>query len=150
YDGTGVRVGFLDTLFDFDHVALAHIEAGGRLLGVMDFTGQSQSNYHGLNTTSVAFGFDEGELVGPAHGAEVLAATTEYAPTETHQEEDFFVAGLEWLEQNGVDVVNVSLGYSTFDPGEGDYTYEDMDGDTTPFTRAVDVAAALGVVVVTS
>jgi subtilisin family serine protease len=150
YDGEGVRLGYLDTLFDFTHPALAPIPASGRLLGVEDFTGQAQDNYHGLATTSIALGFDEGDLVGPAYLAEVLAATTEYAPTETHAEEDFFVAGMEWLEANGVDVVNVSLGYSLFDPGEGDYSYEDMDGNTTIVTRAVDAAAALGVAVVVS
>ncbi len=149
-NGAGVIVGFLDTTFDFDHPALAPIAASGRLLGVEDFTGQQQSSTHGLSVASVAVGFDEGELVGPGYGAFVLAATTEYAPSETHQEEDFFVAGLEWLEAGGADVVNVSLGYSTVDTGEGDYTYADMDGNTTLVTRACDVAAALGVAVVTS
>ncbi len=148
--GTGVIIGFLDTTFDFDHPALAPIAASGRLLGVQDFTGQEQSSTHGLSVASVAVGFDEGNLVGPGYGAQVLAATTEYAPTETHQEEDFFVAGLEWLEANGADVVNVSLGYSTFDPGEGDFTYNDLDGNTTLVTLAVDIAASLGVTVVTS
>jgi hypothetical protein len=151
--GAGVRVGFLDTLFDFTHPALAHIVSDSRLIGVMDFTGQSQSNFHGRSVTSVALGADDGDLLGPAHGAEVLAATTEYAPTETHAEEDYFIAGLEWLEANGVDVVNVSLSYQDFDPagpGPEDYPYSDLDGDTTPFTRAVDHAAALGVLVVVS
>lgn len=150
YTGAGVVIGFLDTTYDFEHPALLPILSGGRLLGEMDFTGQPQSNTHGLSVASVAVGFDEGELVGPGHGASVLAATTEYAPTETRQEEDFFVAGMEWLEAEGADVVNVSLGYSTFDPGEGDYTVEDMDGDTALVTRAADLAAALGVVVVVS
>ncbi len=148
--GEGVVVGFLDTTFDFEHPALAPILASGRLLGTMDFTGQTQSSTHGLSVASVAVGFDDGDLVGPGFGASVLAATTEYAPSETHQEEDFFVAGLEWLEANGADVVNVSLGYSTFDAGEGDFTYADLDGNTTLVTRAADRAAALGVVVVTS
>jgi serine protease AprX len=152
YDGAGVRLGFLDTLFDFAHPALAHVAAGGRLVGVQDFTGgQPQANYHGLATTSIALGADAGDLVGPAHGAEVLAGTTEYAPTETPAEEDFFIAGLEWMEAQGVDVVSVSLGYHDFDPagpGPEDYTFDDLDGDTTPFTRAVDRAAALGVLVV--
>lgn len=151
YDGTGVTIGFLDTQYDFSHPALAHVASGGRLLGVQDFTGgQPQSNFHGLSVSSVTLGGADGMLIGPAHGAMVLAATTEYAPTETHAEEDGLVAGLEWLEAQGVDVVNISLGYSTFDPGEGDYTYADMDGDTAIVTRAVDRAASRGVIVVTS
>ncbi len=149
-NGAGVVVGFLDTTFDFQHPALAHLVEQGRLLEVRDFTGQAQANTHGLSVASVAVGFDEGDLVGPGWGATVLAATTEFAPSETRQEEDFFVAGLEWLEASGADVVNVSLGYSTFDGGEGDFSYADLDGNTTLVTRAVDRAAALGVVVVTS
>ena len=150
YTGAGVRVGFLDTTYDFSHPALAHVQASGRLIGVRDFTPAAQSNTHGLSTSSVAFGYAEGHLVGPAFGAEVLAATTEYAPTETHAEEDALVAGLEWMEAEGVDVVNISLGYTTFDAGEGDYTPADLDGNTAIVTRAVDRAAARGVVVVTS
>ncbi len=149
--GAGVRLGFLDTLFDFAHPALAHVAADGRLVAVEDFTGGlPQDNYHGLYTTSVALGAADGALYGPAHGATVLAGTTEYAPTETHAEEDYFVAGMEWMEAQGADVVSVSLGYNVFDPGEGDYTYADLDGDTTPFTRVADRAATLGVVVVVS
>lgn len=146
FTGEGVIVGFLDTTFDFAHPALAHVD----LLGQENFTGQEQSNTHGLSVASVAVGFDEGDLVGPGFDAAVLAATTEYAPSETHQEEDFFVAGMEWMEANGADVVNVSLGYSAFDAGEGDFTYDDMDGNTTLVTRAADLAAAFGIAVVTS
>ncbi len=146
FTGEGTIVGFLDTTFDFAHPALAQIE----LLAQENFTGQEQGSTHGLSVSSIAVGFDEGDLVGPGFGAAVLAATTEYAPSETHQEEDFFVAGMEWMETNGADVVNVSLGYSTFDVGEGDYTYDDMDGNTTLVTRAADIAASLGIAVVTS
>ncbi len=146
--GAGVLFGILDTLFDFDHPALAHIGAAGRLRGYQNFIGGSQSNYHGLATTSIAVGLHDGQLVGPAYDADLIAGTTEFAPTETHAEEDAFVAGLEWMEAQGADVVSVSLGYSTFDPGEGDFTYADMDGNTTAVTRASDFAVSLGVSVV--
>ena len=148
--GAGVLFGILDTLFDFAHPALRHIPDSGRLAGQRNFIGGQQSDYHGLATSSIALGNRDGVLVGPAHGARVLAATTEFAPTETHAEEDAFVAGLEWMESQGADVVSVSLGYSVFDAPEVSYRYQDMNGNTAIVTRAADMAVSLGVVVVVS
>ncbi len=151
FNGTGVVLGFLDTEYGgFAHPAFARLVNEGRLLATRLFTPAAQSNRHGQNVASIAVGYVEGSLIGPAWGASVLAATTEFAPTETNAEEDAFVAGLEWLESQGVDVVNTSLGYTTFDAGQRSYTPADLDGDTGVTTRAADVAAALGVVVVTS
>lgn len=162
-NGEGVLIGFLDTRYDlvtgqhFDHRALRHIPNSGRLLEVRDFTtadqaanGANQTSRHGMSVASVAVGFEEGQMVGPAYGAQVLAATTEFGPFERNVEEDNFVRGLEWLESQGVDVVNTSLGYSEFDAGQHSYTPADLDGDTGITTVAFDLAASLGVVVVGS
>ncbi|HMB94100.1 MAG TPA: S8 family serine peptidase, partial [Rhodothermales bacterium] len=128
-NGTGVIIGFLDTEYgNFQHPAFAKLVAENRLLGTMNFAQASQSNRHGRSVASIAVGFDEGNLIGPCYGGSVLAATTEFAPTETNQEEDNFVRGLEWLESQGVDVVNTSLGYNEFDAGERSYTTADLDG----------------------
>ena len=66
-------------------------------------------------------------------------------PSGSHKngnvEEDNFVAAVEWMEASGVDVINSSLGYSTFDPGESEYETSDMDGDTGITTIAFDLAA---------
>jgi hypothetical protein len=150
-NGAGIILGFLDTTYgNFEHPVFAHLQQDNRILGVQDFAQGPQTNTHGLSVASTAVGFAEGTLVGPAYGASVLAATTEYAPSETNQEEDNLVAGMEWLEAEGADVVNISLGYTTFDPGERSYTPADLDGDTGVTTRIVDIAASMGVVVVTS
>jgi subtilisin family serine protease len=150
-DGRGVRVGFLDASFrGLRHPAFAGLRREGRLVALRDFTDGTQRGNHGMGVASVAVGRAPGSLVGPAHGAEVLGATTEYTPSERNVEEDYFVAGLEWLHRRGADVVNVSIGYNTFDEGQDSYTVEDLDGDTGLTTRAVDRAAALGVTVVVS
>jgi len=150
-NGSGVILGFLDTTYGgFSHPVFEMLVDDGRMLGEMDFTLGGGTNTHGMSVASVAVGFSEGDLIGPAHGASVLAATTEWEPTETNQEEDNFVAGLEWLESQGVDVVNTSLGYTTFDAGQNSYEPADLDGNTAVTTIASDLAASLGVIVVTS
>jgi subtilisin family serine protease len=52
------------------------------------------------------------------------------------------VAGIEWAEGLGAEVVSSSLGYIDW------YTFQDMDGVTAVTTKAANRAATLGVVVV--
>ena len=150
-DGHGVRVGFLDAHFNrLRHPAFAQLRATNRLGGLRNFTAGRQGGNHGAGVMSVAVGYDSGTLVGPAYGATVFGATTEFTQFERNVEEDNFVAGLEWLHRQGVDVVNVSIGYTTFDDSERSYSPDELDGDTALTTRAVDRAAQLGVTVVVS
>ncbi|MEE9166843.1 MAG: S8/S53 family peptidase, partial [Candidatus Neomarinimicrobiota bacterium] len=80
----------------------------------------------------------------PAYGARFLLAKTEIIDEEIEQEEDNFVAALEWGEVLGAQVASSSLGYIDW------YSYCDMDGNTAVTTRAVDIAVSLGVVCVTA
>ena len=150
-DGHGVRIGFLDAHYGgFRHETFAPLRRDDRLIALRNFAADRQSGNHGFGVASLTVGHTPGTLVGPAHGAEVLGASTEYVPFERNVEEDYFVAGLEWLQRRGADVVNVSIGYTTFDEGQDDYTTDDLDGDTGLTTRAVDRAAQLGLTVVVS
>ncbi len=151
FDGRGVRVGFLDAHFrGLRHPAFGALRRENRLVALRSFPDGTQHGKHGAAVAAVAMGRASGRLIGPAHGAHALGATTEYTPSERNVEEDYFVAGLEWLYRHGVDVVNVSIGYTTFDEGQDDYTPDDLDGDTGITTRAVDQAARRGVTVVVS
>jgi hypothetical protein len=83
-------------------------------------------------------------LIGPAFGADFALAKTEIKLSETQIEEDNWVAGVEWADDLGADIVSSSLGYQDW------YTYEDMDGNTALCTIAADLAVSKGIVVVNS
>jgi hypothetical protein len=156
--GEGVLVGFLDSGFKWkDHTALA----GRGVLDEYDFVfdddnteNEGEDDYtqhnHGTKVFSIAAGFHEGYIIGPAYNASFLLAKTEYVLTEKNVEEDNYAAALEWMEGLGVDIASSSVGYSTFDDGENSYTYSDMDGNTAVVTQAANLSFERGVVTVTS
>jgi len=161
-NGQGVTLGFLDTNYStpgqrpFSHSSLVHIRDAQRLIEARDFSERDPTqpcngtNTHGMSVASVAVGFREGQLIGPGYGASIYAAKTECAPYERNIEEDNFVAAVEWMESEGVDVMTSSLGYLDFDTGQHSYTPSDLDGDTGLTTIAFDWAAQRGVITVTS
>ncbi|RMD78827.1 MAG: hypothetical protein D6820_09290, partial [Lentisphaerae bacterium] len=150
--GWGVIVGMLDTGFNYkEHIALAHLDVLNEYDFIFDdevtrneVEDVSSQHNHGTETLSVLAGYDYGNLIGPAYDASFLLAKTENVASETSVEEDYWVAGIEWMEAQGVDVVSSSVGYNDW------YEYSDMDGDTPVTTRAADIAARKGVVVVNS
>ncbi len=152
YSGKGVRVCLMDTGFRKSHEVFQHVN----IIDEWDFVNNDNdvaqdlfnpddyTDSHGTGTWSVLGGYKPGELVGPAYGADFLLAKTETTRFEMPIEEDYWVAGIEWAERLGAEVVSSSLGYTDW------YSFEDMDGQTAVTTRAANRAASLGVVVVNS
>ncbi|MFC1554664.1 S8 family serine peptidase [candidate division KSB1 bacterium] len=155
--GEGVLVGVLDNGFNRNHEALENVE----IIAEYDFINQDtitvdepgqdfgDQDGHGTSTLSVIGGYKEGKLIGAAYGAEFALAKTEDESGETSIEEDYWVAGLEWLDSVGVDIVSSSLGYSEF-TDVAYYSTSDMDGKTAVTTIAADIAAQKGILVVNS
>ena len=153
FTGEGTRILVMDTGFDLSHNALININVVAQWDVIKDDNETSNEteeeqninqDYHGTAVLSTIAANSPGELVGIAFESEFLLAKTEDVSQEIQQEEDNYVAGLEWGEQNGADVVTTSLGYLDW------YDYSDMDGNTAVTTIAVDIAAGLGVVCVTA
>ncbi|MGH7494602.1 MAG: S8 family serine peptidase [bacterium] len=156
--GSGVLIGMLDSGFRWqDHQAFDHLDVAGEF----DFVKNDEitrnepgdppgQDNHGTQTLSTIAGFKPGELIGPAFGSRYLLAKTENIGSETHAEEDFWAAAIEWMEGQGVDMTSTSLGYSTFDAGQVSYTQAQMDGKTAIITKAAEIAASKGVIVVNS
>jgi hypothetical protein len=158
-NGEGVIIGVFDTGFRLVNPTLQHIPS--QLIAEYDFVqmdsitsneegDRSDQDAHGTLILSILGGFQDGQLIGPAYNAKFLLAKTEKVDEEIHLEEDNWAMAAEWAERLGVDIVNSSLGYSIFDPKEGNYSYQDMDGKTTIVTRAANKLANLGVLVVNS
>lgn len=149
--GAGVVVGMLDTGFRTQHVSLSHIP----VLDEWDFVNDDpvvdneagdpvSSRSHGTMTLSTVAAYAPGALVAPAWNVSVLLAKTEDVSQEVPVEEDHWVAGLEWCEALGADIISSSLGYIDW------YLYDDLDGDTCVTTVAADLAAGRGLLVVNS
>ncbi len=104
---------------------------------------------HGTATLSSLGGFKEGKLIGPAFNSDFILAKTEYVPSETPMEEDFWLEAAEWAEAYGADVITSSLVYKAFDKPyvDNSYAYADFDGKTSIISIAGDRAAYLGIVV---
>ncbi|MFQ5511429.1 MAG: S8 family serine peptidase [Candidatus Krumholzibacteriia bacterium] len=158
FNGNGVMICMLDAGFNnLGHTALDHLD----ILATRDFVngdsivsdqpGQMGSGNHGTWTLSTIGGFEPGQLIGPAWGATYLLAKTENTSWERHVEEDAWIAGAEWGDSIGTDIISSSLGYlDGFTSPDPDYTWSDMDGNTTIVTIGADIAAGRGILVVNS
>jgi len=156
YSGARVVLEIIDTGFRKDHHAFGI--ARNHIRGERDFVfhdGQTQNemgddptqHWHGSATWSTSGGFDPGNIVGPAYGATFVLAKTEDIRSETRVEEDNYVAALEWGDSLGVDITSASLIYQTFDDGFT-WNWGQLDGHTAPISRAIDRAAARGILCV--
>lgn len=162
FKGQGVIVCMMDTGYRQGHDAFQNIINSGRLIAQYDFINHDDdTDYdenqdssgqpnHGTVTWSTLGGEAEGHLYGPAYLASFVLSKSEDISSERHIEEDNWAAGAEWADSIGASVISASLGYRDFDQGEGDYSYEDLDGNTTIVTVAADLAAYNGIAVATA
>jgi len=152
YKGQNVIVCMLDTGYKKDHQAFDLAFSEGRVLDEYDFINDDHNtqnepgdtigqHYHGTYVWSALGGAFDGELYGPGYKASFLLAKTEDVTTEEPIEEDNWVAGMEWADSLGAEVISSSLGYFDW------YTFEDFDGNTAVTTIAADIAASRGIVV---
>jgi subtilisin-like proprotein convertase family protein len=155
YTGEGVLIGVLDTGFRRDHEAFNQPGHEIEVVAEYDFVDDdpdageepgdsSFQHFHGTAILGTLASYYPGELVGGAFDASYALAKTEDTTGETPVEEDYYVAGLEFLEGVGVDMTTSSLGYIDW------YTQGDLDGETAVTTIAINVASSLGVHTVTA
>lgn len=109
-----------------------------------------QYDDHGTRVWSIIAAFVDGLFIGGAYKANFQLYVTEDVPTEYRVEEYNWLFAAERADSAGVDIINSSLGYNFFDDASMDYSTSQMDGETAVITRAAQLAADKGMLVVTS
>jgi serine protease AprX len=156
FTGKGILVGILDSGFDRANTvdALKAIFTEKRILDTYDFVDRKVNVYdedgHGTNVMSCIGGNSPGKLIGTAPDASFVLYRTEDVYSESKIEEVYWLFACEKADSIGVDVINSSVGYTTFDNAAQDYKYTDMTGDKTICARAADFAVGVGISVVVS
>jgi serine protease AprX len=156
YTGEGKLVAVLDGGFTaVDQLPyFSHLFGRNLLLAQRDFTTNSRDVFrysaHGTKALSTIAAIDSSTLIGTAPLASLMLAVTEDVSSEYVIEEYNWLMAAEWADSAGADVITASLGYNTFDDPAMNYTYQDMDGETTVSARAANFASERGILVVTS
>ncbi len=109
-----------------------------------------QGSSHGFSVLSTMAAFQPDFYVGTAPEASYVLIKTEKELSETPEEMFNWIAGAEFADSIGADIINSSLGYSTFDDPADDYTVNDLDGRTSIISLGALAAARTGMLVVTS
>jgi hypothetical protein len=154
--GNGVHVAVFDGGFsNVDKIeAFHHLRKDKRILGVWDFVANEEEVYgdgdHGTMVLACMAGYVENEFIGTAPLASYWLLKTEDGATETLVEEYNWISAAEFSDSAGVDIINSSLGYTSFDKGKGSHSYADMDGKTTVISKGANKAVEKGMIVVNS
>jgi serine protease AprX len=127
-----------------------------RILDTYDFLSRDTDVYdsgdHGLHVLSTIAAYLPGTMIGAAFKATFVLYATESDYIEAPYEEVTWLMGAERADSIGVNVINSSLGYYSFD-GEFDtpdynHPFSAMDGKTTIISRAARYATRKGILVV--
>lgn len=125
-----------------------------KLLGTRDFVQPNsdifEQNSHGMAVLSCMAANEPKVMVGTAPEASYWLLRSEDSDSESLVEQDYWAAAVEFADSVGVDVVNTSLGYNSFDDKSKDLQYRDLDGRTSLIARSAGMAADKGMVVVCS
>lgn len=155
YTGTGITVAVIDAGYEgfLQSSAFDSLRTSQRFLGTYNYINSDTNVFlgqgsHGTSVLSIMAANLADTIIGTAPHANYWLFTTENIYQETPLEMDHWIMAAEFADSVGAHVINSSLSYQTFDDPQDDYSYNDMDGNTTVITRAADIAASKGILVV--
>lgn len=139
----------VDTMPFFDSLAV-----NGRLWPGPDFVEHDRAVYesaqHGTAVLSVMGANLPGYFVGTAPDATYFLLKTEDTGGEYPVEEINWILGAEWADSIGVDIINASLGYTTFSEPAYNRPYSALNGKTALGSKGAAIAAQKGMIICNS
>lgn len=155
FKGEGIHIAVIDAGFDSaDQLpSFLHLWDNNQIIGTKDFVNPNSNifdeNSHGMMVLSIMGGHIPGSYLGTAPDASYWLIRTEDSASETPIEPDYWICAAEFADSAGVDIINTSLGYYTFDTPFESYSYSNLDG-TTRASYAADIASSKGMIVIIS
>lgn len=152
FKGEGMTIAITDAGFhNVDRIAALD---NVKILGVKDFVNPFADIYaessHGLGVLSCLGANKPHLMVGTAPEASYWLLRTEDEYSEHLVEQDYWAAAIEFADSVGVDVINTSLGYYSFDDKTKDYKYRDLDGRHALMSRQASYISDKGMILVCS
>ncbi len=151
FRGRNLMVGVIDAGFT-NYDVIPRFESV-RLGGYKDFVPSGAifaSSDHGTKVVSTMVADLPGVMMGSAPEATYWLLRSEDATSEFPVEEDYWVRAIEFADSLGVDIVNSSLGYNSFDDSLLNYTHAELNGNVSLMSQAADKAYEKGMLVVVS
>ena len=157
YTGAGISIAVIDTGFPTVDTgsAFARIRNNNQIKGGYNFVNKSTDIYnttlnnHGTNCLGIIGGYLDGIFVGAAPDADFYLYATEDGTKEIPEEELYWIQAAEEADRKGVDIISTSLGYADFfDDIRYDYSYSQMNGNSSFIARAAQIATEKGIIVV--
>ncbi len=153
FRGDGMAIAVLDG--SFTSVNNLDFLNPSRILGYRNFSHQEylpseDDEEHGTKVLSCMLANKPGEMVGTAPNASYYLIRTEVSNEEYAEEEDYWIAGIEYADSLGVDIVTSSLGYTVYDAPSMNHTHKDLNGQTAQISKAASLASKKGILVFVS
>lgn len=144
--GQGIRIGVIDA--GFGEFRTNPYTKDLLVLGCRDFVDNDTTGFfinesnHGTAVTKNIGGKNEGKVHGLAYQAGYYLAKTDLPDMEPKQDEIRLLRAIEWMIEEKVDVINISLGYTVFTDGSA-YESKILDGKTALSSRFIDSVLVL-------
>lgn len=157
YEGENMLIAIIDNGFSgVDHLpSFEQLWNNNQIKDTVNFINPGTTVFenvgnHGMMVLSIMGGYMDGEIKGSAPKASYLLLCSEDIASEYPIEEYNWVCAAEYADSSGADIINSSLGYYTFDDPSMNYSYDDMDGQTTICVKGAEIAFSKGMIIISS